>query len=198
MRVIAGKYKGRRLKTLDGLNVRPTSDRLRETLFNIIGNRVEDRRFLDLCAGSGAIGIEALSRGATEVTFVEQARRAHQVISDNLRSLGIDGGVHVVNRDAMTALKYFATHEIKFDVIYLDPPYDSELYSQVLHLIGNRDLLNDDGIIIAEHRRNNDLQERFGNLVRYRKLTQGDSCLSFYRAESDDSKDSDDTAESIT
>ena len=104
MRVIAGEYKGRKLKTLDGLNVRPTSDKLRETVFNIINQRAQDTRFLDLCAGSGAIGIEALSRGATEVTFVEQSRRAHQIISDNLRTCGIENGVHVVNRDALTVV----------------------------------------------------------------------------------------------
>src|SRR5947209_3515989 len=126
MRVIAGEYKGRRLKTLDGLNVRPTSDKLRETVFNIINQRVQGKRFLDLCAGSGAVGIEALSRGATEVTFVEQSRRAHQIISENLQTCGIRTGVHVVNRDALTALKYFASQSVSFDIVYFDPPYESE------------------------------------------------------------------------
>src|SRR5258708_36328862 len=112
MRVIAGEHKGRRLKTLDGFNVRPTSDKLRETVFNIISLKVKDKRFLDLCAGSGAIGIEAISRGAAEVTFVEQSRRAHEIIGENLRTCGIKDAVRVVNRDAMTALKYFASQTI--------------------------------------------------------------------------------------
>ena len=180
MRVIAGEYKGRRLKTLDGLNVRPTSDKLRETVFNIISQKVQDKRFLDLCAGSGAVGIEAMSRGANEVTFVEQSRRAHQIISDNLRTCGIDNGVHVVNRDALTALKYFAAQSIRFDIIYFDPPYESEIYSPVLFLLGKQEVLNDNGIVIVEHRRNAELAEVFGSLTKYREVKQGDSCLSFF------------------
>ena len=183
MRVIAGEYKGRRLKTLDGLNVRPTSDRLRETVFNIIGQRVRGKHFLDICAGSGAIGIEALSRGADKATFIEQSRRAHQIISDNLRACGIKDEVHVVNRDALTALKYFASHEIKFDIVYFDPPYDSDIYSPVLFLVGTRNLLTEDAIVIVEHRRNSQLQDSFGDLSRYREVTHGDSRLSFYRKE---------------
>ena len=182
MRVIAGEYKGRRLKTLDGLNVRPTSDKLRETVFNIINQKVPDRRFLDLCAGSGAIGIEALSRGAAEVTFVEQSRRAHQIISDNLRTCGIEEGVHVVNRDALTALKYFASQAVRFDIVYFDPPYESDVYSPVLFLVGKSEVLSDDGIVIVEHRRNAELAESFGRLTKYREVKQGDSWLSFYRS----------------
>src|SRR5437870_4789708 len=163
MRVIAGDYKGRRLKTLEGLNIRPTSDRLRETVFNIIGLRVKNKRFLDLCAGSGAIGIEAISRGAEAVTFVEQSRRAHQIISDNLHTCGINKNVHVVNRDALTALKYYSSQGIKFDIIYFDPPYDSEVYSPVLFLLGTHDILDDDGIVIVEHRKQLDMSESFGD-----------------------------------
>ena len=102
MRIIAGQYKGRRLKTLDGLHVRPTSDRLRETVFNILAPRLDGARFLDLCAGSGAIGIEALSRGAGEVTFIENNRRAAQLISENLQHCGIVSGVRVINRDDLS------------------------------------------------------------------------------------------------
>jgi len=183
MRVIAGEYKGRRLKTLDGLNVRPTSDKLRETVFNIINQKVQGKRFLDLCAGSGAVGIEAISRGADGVTFVEQSRRAHQIISDNLRACGIRDGVHVVNRDALTALKYFASQDVGFDLIYFDPPYESEVYSPVLFLLGKNEILSDKGIVVVEHRRNVELAESFGFLTKYREVRQGDSCLSFYRRE---------------
>src|SRR5689334_11571765 len=129
MRVIAGIYKGRRLKTLEGSALRPTSDRMRETLFNILAPRIEGARLLDLCAGSGAIGIEALSRGAAHVTFVEASRKAASVISENLRHCGIRENYRFIARDALAALKYAARDNQQFDIIYFDPPYDSDLYS---------------------------------------------------------------------
>jgi 16S rRNA (guanine966-N2)-methyltransferase len=101
MRVIAGIYKGRRLKTLEGSSVRPTSDRLRETLFNILAPRIEEAHFADVCAGSGAVGIEALSRGARHVTFIESSLKAARIISENLRNCGIREGYRVINRDAL-------------------------------------------------------------------------------------------------
>src|SRR5262245_57851584 len=106
MRVIAGLYKGRRLKTLEGLSVRPTSDRLRETLFNILMPRIEGAMFADVCAGSGAIGIEALSRGAGHVTFIESSLKAARIISENLRSCGIKRDYELMNRDVIRALKH--------------------------------------------------------------------------------------------
>ncbi|HMX30377.1 MAG TPA: 16S rRNA (guanine(966)-N(2))-methyltransferase RsmD, partial [Blastocatellia bacterium] len=153
MRVIAGQFKGRRLKTLEGLTVRPTSDRMRETLFNILAPRIEGARFVDLCSGSGAIGIEALSRGAAHVTFVESSRKAATVISENLRHCGIRENYKFVARDALTALKHFARDQQQFDIFYFDPPYDSGLYSPVLWQIARGNLLAEDGILIVEHRR---------------------------------------------
>jgi 16S rRNA (guanine966-N2)-methyltransferase len=181
MRIIAGQHKGRRLQTLDGLQVRPTSDRLRETVFNILSPLIADARFLDLCAGSGAIGIEALSRGAGSVAFIENNRRAHQTISDNLKHCGIVDGVRVINRDALTALKYLNSHGEQFDLVYFDPPYDIELYSPVLWLFAKGQLLAPDGWLLAEHRRLADLQDSYGNLQRFRTLPQGETQLSFYR-----------------
>ncbi len=181
MRIIAGQYKGRRLKPLDGLQVRPTSDRLRETVFNILAPRIADARVLDLCAGSGAISIEALSRGAAHVVFIEQNHRAHQLISDNLKHCGIVDGVRVINRDALTALKYLSEHGEQFDLIYFDPPYDAELYSLVLWLLAKSKLLADDGWLLVEHRRLMPLDESYGALTRFRELPQGETQLSFYR-----------------
>ena len=183
MRIIAGQYKGRRLKTLDGLHVRPTSDRLRETLFNILAPRIEGARFLDVCAGSGAVGIEALSRGAAAVTFIENNRRAAQLISENLRHCGIEAGVHVINRDALMALKYLAEHHTQFDLLYLDPPYDAQLYSPVLWLLAKQPLLADNGIAVVEHRRQLPLAESYETLRAYRTLTQGETQLTFFRHE---------------
>ena len=181
MRIIAGQYKGRRVKTLDGLQVRPTSDRLRETVFNILAPRIAAARVLDLCAGSGAMGIEALSRGASTVAFIEQNRRAHQTISDNLKHCGVVNGVRVINRDALTALKYLNEHGEQFDLIYFDPPYDAELYSPVLWLLAKSKLLKADGWLLVEHRRSMPLQESYETLQRFRELPQGETQLSFYR-----------------
>jgi len=183
MRVITGLYKGRRLKTLEGSAVRPTSDRMRETLFNILAPRIEGARFLDLCAGSGAIGIEALSRGAGQVTFVESSRKSSTVISENLRHCEIRNGYTFIARDALMALKYLAQEKQQFDLIYFDPPYDSELYSPVLWQIARGNLLTEDGILIVEHRRQLVLAPNYDDLRPYRELPQGDSCLTFYRME---------------
>ncbi|MEP7337537.1 MAG: 16S rRNA (guanine(966)-N(2))-methyltransferase RsmD, partial [Acidobacteriota bacterium] len=183
MRVIAGIYKGRRLKALDGSSVRPTSDRMRETLFNILAPRIEDAQFLDLCAGSGAIGIEALSRGAANVTFVESSRKVATVISENLRHCGIREDYKFLPRDALTALKYLFREEQKFDIIYFDPPYDSELYSPVLWQIARNNVLTEDGIVIVEHRRQMLLAPNYDDLRPYRELPQSESCLTFYRIE---------------
>lgn len=183
MRVITGIYKGRRLKTLEGSAVRPTSDRMRETLFNILAPRIEGARFLDLCAGSGAIGIEALSRGAGQVTFVESSRKSSTVISENLRHCEIRKGYTFIARDALMALKYLAQEKQQFDLIYFDPPYDSELYSPVLWQIARGNLLAEDGILIVEHRRQLVLAPNYDDLRPYRELPQGDSCLTFYRME---------------
>jgi 16S rRNA (guanine966-N2)-methyltransferase len=180
MRVIAGIYKGRRLKTLDGLRVRPTSDRMRETLFNVLAPRIEGTNFADICAGSGAVGIEALSRGAEYVAFIESSRKAITIIGENLRHCEIKEGVRVINRDAITAIKYLASREVKFDIIYFDPPYDSDIHSPVLWQIAKHSLLAENGIAIVEHRRQTLLTPNYDNLRPYREIVQGDSCLTFY------------------
>ena len=183
MRVIAGIYKGRRLKTLEGLSVRPTSDRLRETLFNILTPRIEGARFADICAGSGAIGIEALSRDARRVTFIESSLKAARIISENLRNCGIREDYRVINRDALRALKSLASEKAQFDIIYFDPPYDSEIYTPVMWLIAKHDLLAEDGVVIVEHRRQTPLLPNYDRLRPYRQVTQGESLLTFFGGE---------------
>jgi 16S rRNA (guanine966-N2)-methyltransferase len=181
MRVIAGIYKGRRLKTLEGLSVRPTSDRLRETLFNILAPRIEEAHFADVCAGSGAVGIEALSRGARHVTFIESSLKAARIISENLRNCGIREGYRVINRDALRALKNL--EKAQFDVIYFDPPYDSEIYTPVMWLIAKQDLLAEGGVLIVEHRRQTPLLPNYDRLRPYRQVAQGESLLTFFGVE---------------
>jgi 16S rRNA (guanine(966)-N(2))-methyltransferase RsmD len=180
MRVIAGIYKGRRLKTLEGLQVRPTSDRLRETLFNILAPRIEEARFADVCAGSGAVGIEALSRGAAHVTFIEASRKAAAVIGENLRHCGIKEGFKLINRDAVRAMKYLAAEKIQFDIIFFDPPYAAEIYSPVMWQIAKNDLLAENGVVIVEHRRQSPIAPNYDDLRPYREIVQGESCFTFY------------------
>jgi 16S rRNA (guanine(966)-N(2))-methyltransferase RsmD len=188
MRVIAGIYKGRRLKTLEGLSVRPTSDRLRETLFNILAPRIEGAHLADVCAGSGAIGIEALSRGAGHVTFIESSLKAARVISENLRNLGIKRDFELMNRDVIRALKHFASGKRRFDILYFDPPYASDLYTPVMWLIAKSDLLAADGVAIVEHRRQTPLLPNYDRLRPFRQVPQGESILTFYGIE-DESPD---------
>jgi 16S rRNA (guanine966-N2)-methyltransferase len=186
MRVIAGTYRSRILKSLKSLALRPTSDRLRETLFNVLAPNIAGSRFVDLFAGTGAIGIEALSRGAAEVVFIENHAPAVTLIRRNLESLGINSGVTVLAVDALRGLAMLAARKNSgapaFDHVFLDPPYAAaEDYSRVLEFLGAADLLAPGGIVIAEHRRNFDLPEEPGALKRFRVLRQGDAALSFYR-----------------
>jgi 16S rRNA (guanine966-N2)-methyltransferase len=184
MRVIAGIYKGRRLKTLEGLSVRPTSDRMRETLFNILSPRIEGARFADICAGSGAIGVEALSRGAERVTFIESSLKAARIISENLRNCGIRREDYsVINRDVIRALKNLASEKTQFDIIYFDPPYDSDIYAPVMWQIAKNDLLAEDGVVIVEHRRQTPLLPNYDQLRPYRQVAQGESLLTFFGVE---------------
>ncbi len=183
MRIITGQYRGRRLKTLEGLAVRPTSDRLRETIFNILAPRIAGARFADLCAGSGAVGIEALSRGAAEVVFAEQSPKAAAIIRENLAHCGIESGYRVINRPLAMALRYFVSEQILFDIIYFDPPYDSLLYAPVVREIGASRLLADDGLLIVEHHRTILPPPGDERLRPYREITQGETRLTFYQME---------------
>ncbi len=186
MRVIAGTFRSRQLQSPKGLALRPTSDRLRETLFNVLAPVIDDARFLDAFAGTGAVGIEAFSRGAKEVVFIENHPLAATLIQKNLDSLDIHSTVRLITADVQRALQRLAdTHKPalpSFDIVFLDPPYAAaEEYRRVLTLLGNATFLADGSLVVAEHRRTFDLPEQFGRLQRYRVLRQGDASLSFYR-----------------
>lgn len=159
------------------MQVRPTSDRLRETLFNVIAPRIQETRFLDLCAGSGAVGIEALSRGASYATFVDRSRRSCKLIEANLELCRIPDEQQAIY--CSEANEFLRQAEESWDIIYFDPPYKDD-YLKTLELLGSRDLLGKDGLLIVEHHHKNALPETIGNLRRSRVLKQGDSALSFY------------------
>jgi 16S rRNA (guanine(966)-N(2))-methyltransferase RsmD len=194
MRIIAGTYRSRRLEAPPGLSTRPTSDRLRETLFNVLTPRIAGARFLDLYAGSGAVGLESLSRGAARVTFVERAPAALKILRRNLELLGIDGSYEV---HAETVAGFLRSHAKStpraepYEVVFLDPPYDAAAeYAATLGWLGGaQGILAADALVIAEHRRaehrqKEKLEAQYGCLQRTRLLEQGDAALSFYAVDS--------------
>jgi 16S rRNA (guanine966-N2)-methyltransferase len=191
MRVIGGTYRSRRLIAPRGLATRPTSDRLRETLFNILATRIEGAVFADLYAGSGAVGIEALSRGARLVYFVDNAAPAVAAIRENLAALEIRSGFKIESGSVSGALRRLsksspdAGTDERCAIIFLDPPYAAaDAYARTLTSIGEHadSLLTPSGIVVAEHGRKMQppLAAHYGPLQRYRVLEQGDAGLSFY------------------
>lgn len=173
MRVIAGEYRSRRLKTLEGLDTRPTPDRLRESLFSILAPELEDAVFLDAYAGTGAVGIEALSRGAARAIFIERSKAAVGVIRENLTSLGLSGRANVI---AGRVLKELGKQ--RADIVFLDPPYSLEdEYTKSLNILS----VQPPPLTIAQHSFRFVLQEEYGALRRTRTIRQGDNSLSFFR-----------------
>lgn len=179
MRVIAGSYKGRTLQSPSWEGLRPTSDRLRETLFNILAPRIAGARVLDLYSGTGAIGIEALSRGAAHVTFVDDDRRAQALVTENLAKCGISGGYAIIRASVIRALAGLKTSRDRFDLVVLDPPYDVDA-ADALAAAG--DVLAPGGLVVFEHARRRSTPETAGGLVRQREVRSGDSGLAFYQA----------------
>lgn len=189
MRVIAGKYRSRPLRSLRGMDIRPTSDRLRETLFNVLtaGNpcALEGSIWLDLFAGTGAVGIEALSRGAREVHFVENSKPAAEAIRKNLQSLGIAEGFEILQEELPHAFWRMERQKVAADVVFLDPPYRMKgAYTDTLQALAESSLIWAVSVVIAEHEKKYDPGEEFGALRRFRHLVQGDTALSFYRLSS--------------
>ena len=176
MRVIGGEFRSRVLKTVPGLDVRPTPDRLRETLFNILSPRIEGAMFADIYAGSGSVGIEALSRGASRAIFVEQNRAAANVIRENLRTLRIDPRAELLQSRASIALP-----NVRADIVFLDPPYEAtQEYQKSLVTLGENPAALIPSLIIVQHFAKLELQERYGAIRRTRVVKQGQNALSFY------------------
>jgi 16S rRNA (guanine(966)-N(2))-methyltransferase RsmD len=180
-RIIAGAAKGRRLQTPAGLETRPTGARVRQTLFDVLAPRVPGCQFLDACAGSGAIGLEALSRGASRVVLVDRSAAAIRAIRENVKAVGAAGGeVEVLRQEGGIAIQALAEAGRRFDLIYLDPPYGSQLCEALLEAIAASGLLAHDGLLVAEHFKKHLLPERIGRLSRTRVVRVGDHALSFY------------------
>ena len=189
MRIISGKFKGRRLKTPKTSAIRPTIDRVKESVFSILKNQIANARFLDLCAGSGSIGLEAMSRGAASVTFVDRDSDAIQLIRFNLHLCGLDSKVHKIQlrkSSVQKAIRALGKKLESYDLIYFDPPYGSNIYEGCLRLISENQLLNRSGLICVECSQTNGrmleiLQLGVGDLRPYNKKCYGDTMLFFYK-----------------
>lgn len=173
MRVIAGEFRSRRLKSIPGAATRPTPDRLRETLFDILQTRIQGSSFLDAYAGTGAVGIEALSRGARHVYFLERNRVALEAIRENLASLNIERSATVVAGPVLLTLEKYPAQ-----IVFLDPPYDQEReYASALEILGG----NPPELVVVQHSVRFTLEESYGELTKTRVVKQGDNALSFYQ-----------------
>lgn len=178
MRIITGTHRGKKLLTLEGEQVRPTTDRVKESLFNILQFQLEGRRFLDLFAGSGQIGLEALSRGAAQAVFVDLSRDSIRVVERNIKACGFQDSARVVQSDFAAYLR--STRE-KFDVAFLDPPFRSGLLEQALPLAAGA--MNPGGILVCEHPRDEALPEEAGPFRKYREYRYGKIMLTTYLAQ---------------
>lgn len=183
---MGGRDRGRRLKTRRGEATRPTAGRVRQTLFDIIGPEVPGSRFLDAFAGNGAVGLEALSRGAARVVLVEKSREAAEVARVNAETVGRGADVRVFRQDVQVAVPALAGAGERFDIVYVDPPYESELYEPVLQALGSSSLVPRGGLVVAEHFHKRPLPETMGSLVCVRSVRVGDHRLTFYRRQEDE------------
>jgi len=181
LRVISGFAKGRHLKTPRGKWVRPTSDRVKESLFNILASKIPASVFLDLFAGSGSIGIEALSRGCTKAIFVDINPRAILFIKDNLSSLGFTGKARIFKLDVLKALDLFKKQNLKFDIVFMDPPYFKKYEVKALEKTNESGLLKKGGTVVIESSKKTILPSRVGDFFLYRRTEYGDTALNFYQ-----------------
>lgn len=185
MRVIAGKYKGRKLNSPDDYSVRPTTDKVKEAMFSILTNELYGARVLDLFAGTGGLGIEALSRGAEYCLFADSSRKSLEILRSNLEHCKIEEEIRIKAGDYRKVLKNLAGRiedgfEEPFDIILLDPPYDGGYMDEIFALIAEGRLLADDGMIVAEHRKEEDLPEEFHGFVKVKERRYGVVKLSIY------------------
>jgi 16S rRNA (guanine(966)-N(2))-methyltransferase RsmD len=180
MKIGSGRFRGRNIITPRGKKTRPTSGRLKKALFDIIAPDLPEARVLDLYAGAGALGLEAISRGASHATFVERGRAAAKAIADNLERLGITGQAEIVQSEVAPVLHQLAQRGELFHVILLDPPYRSDLHATVLKLIDKASVLAEGGFVVIEHHHKLALADTVGRLQKGRVVRAGESCLTFF------------------
>jgi len=175
MRIISGQFRGRKLKTLEGMNTRPTADRVKESLFNILNTKVYDANVLDLFAGSGALGLEALSRGAASCVFVDSSKEAIDIVKENVDLCKVQENSKIINKDYLEVLKNINN---KFDIIFVDPPYSKGIEIVVLENV--KDILTEDGMVIIETDHTDIPPDEINGLIKYDSRKYGRTIISFY------------------
>jgi len=180
MKIIAGKNRGNKLKSLKGLSIRPTSQKVREALFDIIGTSIQEACFLDLFAGTGAVGIEALSRGAKKVIFVEKELKCIKIIQENLEKTKNNQNAIVYKLDFLSGLKILAKKNYLLDYIFLDPPYNMNIVNISLSEISKLPILNKNSVVIAQHYKREIVNDKLNNLKLFKQKIYGECCLSFF------------------
>ncbi|GEN34154.1 MULTISPECIES: 16S rRNA (guanine(966)-N(2))-methyltransferase RsmD [Aneurinibacillus] len=183
MRVVSGSKKGHPLQAVPGKGTRPTVDKVKESIFNIIGPYFDGGLVLDLYAGTGGLGIEALSRGAEKCIFVDANRKAVGVILQNLDSTGLRGQAEVYRNDADRALNALKKRGIAFDIVFLDPPYAEQKIESQVAIMADHGLLVPDAMIVAEHDAGDKLREQIGSVVKVRETTYGQTTITIYQNE---------------
>jgi len=181
MRIVAGKYKSRFINMPKGVKIRPTQDRVREAIFNILSRRCIGAKVLDLYSGSGALGIEALSRGAGEAIFVDNNKKCIKTIKGNLNSLNTEYNYKVSQTDAFRFIKLCSAKKLRFDLIFLDPPYHKDMVEKALIELDKCDIITRSGVVIAENFKKDKIPESLNNLKLIRQNAYGDTMISFYK-----------------
>ncbi len=180
MRIGSGRFRGRKLHAPKGQETRPTGARLKKSLFDVLAAELESARVLDLFAGAGALGLEALSRGAAEAVFVDKGRRAGEAIEKNIDELDVGGSAELRLQSVRSALSKLAEEDRQFDIVFADPPYRSDELEKLLRALGETSLVAEDGLVVVEHHHKLELQERYGALELVRRLKAGESCFTLY------------------
>lgn len=180
MRVISGKARGLKLNTPKNEDVRPTTDRVKESLFNIINGYIIDGDVLDLFAGTGSLGIECLSRGANKCVFVDVNKTSIDIVKSNIKKARVEDNAEILNIDYKSAIERVKNKNYKFDIIFMDPPYYENMFIDSLKKIDESDILKDDGIIVVEHDTKQKFPESIGKLIKDRSKKYGNTTLTFY------------------
>lgn len=187
MRVISGTAKGRPLKAVPGMNTRPTTDKVKEAIFSIIGPYFDGGIVLDLFAGTGGLAIEALSRGMDRAILIDEDRKAIETIRDNVERVGFQSRVEIYRNDAMRALSAMARRGLRFDLVFLDPPYKMKNMDETMLMMQEAGMLNEDAIVVVEHDAKHVYDGRIGRLVNTRRAEYGNIAVSVYRMGDQDS-----------
>lgn len=183
MKIIAGQAKGRKLKTLEGRKIRPTSGRVKEALFNILSTIVVGKEILDLFAGTGSLGLEALSRGASGATFVDKDKDAFKILCSNIKLLEFEERSKTFFMDAFRAVKKFGREKKKYDIIFIDPPYGNNLYEKILIGLIDEEIVSKDGMIIVEHPSSKKLKDNYKCFIKVKSQKYGNTLISIYTKE---------------